>query len=293
MKFGLILPTNLPQASAEGIRQAAVLGEELAYDTLWTTDHVMVHRGVQAPYHAIFEALSVLSWLAGTTSKVKLGVSVLVLAQRNPVVVAKEVATIDRLSGGRVILGVGTGWMEPEFEYLNADFHKRGRILNESILVLRQLWTEPEKAFRGSFFRFENQSFGPPPAQYGGPPILVGGLAEAALKRAAAYGDGWHASRISPEQFKAGAETLARFNAGRKLSLSLRMNVTTERGRQPDERGGRFVMGGSSADLLDDVQRYEEAGCSHMAVNFWEGDLPAYLEAVRRFAGEVMPKSPA
>ena len=291
MKFGLILPTNLPQASAGGIRQAALLGEELGYDTLWTTDHVMLNRTAQAPYHSIFEALSILAWLAGVTTAVKLGVSVLVLGQRNPVVVAKEVATIDRVSGGRVILGVGTGWHEPEFDYLNVDFHKRGRILDESILVLRQLWTEPEKAFRGAFFRFENQSFGPPPAQYGGPPILVGGLTDRALQRAAAYGDGWHASRISPEQFKASAETLARLNSSRTLPLSLRMNLTAQRGRQPDERGGRFVMGGSNGDLLDDVRRYQDAGCGHMAVNFWEGDLPAYLEQVRRFAGEVMPKA--
>lgn len=290
MKFGLILPTNLPEATADGIRQAAVLAEELGYDSLWTTDHVMLSRAAQAPYHTIFEAVSTLAWLAGITSKVKLGISVLVLGQRNPVVVAKELATIDRLSGGRLILGVGSGWHEPEFGYLNADFHQRGRILDESILVLRQLWTEPEKAFRGTFFRFENQAFAPPPAQYGGPPILVGGLSDRSLQRAAAYGDGWHGSRISPEQFAASAQKLAAFNPARKLPLSLRMNVTAERGRQPDERGGRFVMGGSDHDLLDDVRRYQDAGCSHIAVNFWEGDLPAFLEQVRRFAGGVLPK---
>jgi probable F420-dependent oxidoreductase len=290
MKFGLILPTNLPQASVDGIRQAALLAEEVGYDTLWTTDHVMLGRSAQAPYHSIFEAVSTLAWLAGITTKAKLGVSVLVLGQRHPVVVAKEIATIDRISGGRVILGVGTGWHEPEFEYLNVDFHQRGRILDESILILRQLWTEPEKAFRGSFFRFENQTFAPPPAQYGGPPILVGGLSERALQRAAAYGDGWHASRISPEQFQASADTLSRLNGSRKLPLSLRMNLTTQRGRHADERGGRFVMGGSDSEVLDDVRRYQDAGCSHIAVNFWEGDLPAFLDQVRRFAGEVMPK---
>jgi len=291
MKFGLILPTNLPQASAEGIRQAGLLAEELGYETLWTTDHVMLSRSAQAPYHSIFEAISTLAWLAGMTTRVKLGISVLVLGQRQPVVVAKELATIDRLSGGRVILGVGGGWHEPEFEYLNVDFHRRGRILDESILVLRQLWTEPEKAFRGTFFRFENQSFGPPPAQYGGPPILVGGFSEPALRRAAAYGDGWHGSRISPEQFAASARRLEELNPARELPLSLRMNLTAERGRQPDERGGRFVMGGSDGDVLDDVRRYADAGCGHMAVNFWEGDLPAYLERVRRFSGEVMARA--
>src|SRR5712692_916254 len=291
MKFGLILPTNLPQASADGIRQAALLAEELGYESVWTTDHIMMSRTAQVPYHSIFEAITTMAWLAGVTSKVKIGVSVLILAMQHPVVVAKEIATIDRISGGRVILGIGTGWHAEEFEYLNADFHKRGRILDEALLVLRQLWTEPEKAFRGTFFRFENQSFGPPPAQYGGPPILIGGISEAALKRAATYGDGWHASRISPEQFEASAETLARLNPSRKLPLSLRMNVSADRGRQPDERGGRFVMGGSNADLLDDVRRYDEAGAAFMAVQLWEGDQAAFLERVRRFAGEVMAKA--
>ncbi|HLG71115.1 MAG TPA: TIGR03619 family F420-dependent LLM class oxidoreductase [Chloroflexota bacterium] len=291
MRFGLILPTNRPEATVQLIRESASLAEELGYDSIWTTDHVMMSRATPTPpYHSIFEALTVMAWMAGVTSKVKIGVSVLVLAQRNPVVVAKEVATIDRISGGRVILGVGTGWHEPEFEFLNADFHKRGRILDESILVLRQLWTEPEKAFRGTFFRFENQAFGPPPAQYGGPPILVGGLTEPALKRAATYGDGWHASRIPPDQFKACVDRLAELNPSRKLPVSLRTNVGTERGHIPDERGGRFIIGGSSADLLDDVRRYQEAGCSEIALSFWEGDVPAYLDQVRRFAGEVMPK---
>lgn len=291
MKFGLILPTHLPEASPELIRESALLAEELGYDSVWTTDHIMMSRATPTPpYHSIFEALSVLAWVAGFTTRVKLGVSVLVLAQRNPVIVAKEIATIDRISGGRLILGVGTGWHAQEFEYLNADFHKRGRVLDEAILVLKQLWTEPDKAFRGTFFRFENQSFAPPPAQYGGPPILVGGLADAALRRAATYGDGWHASRIPPDQFAACVKRLAELNPSRKLPVSLRMNVTTERGQVPDERGGRFVMGGRTADILDDVRRYQEFGCTSMALTFWEGDRTTFLERARRFAGEVMPK---
>lgn len=291
MKFGLILPTNLPQATVELIHQAAQLAEELGYDSVWTTDHIMINRAVKTPpYHSIFEPLTVMSWLAGITSRVKIGVSVLVLPLRHPVVVAKEVATIDRLAGGRVILGIGTGWHEAEFEYMNADFHKRGRMLDEGLIVLKQLWTEPEKAFRGTFYRFENQSFAPPPAQYGGPPILIGGLSEPALRRAVTYGDGWHASRIPPDQFKACVDRLAELNPGRKLPASLRINVTAERGTQPEERGDRFVMGGGSADLLDDIRRYRDAGCSEIAVNFWEGDAGAFLERVRRFAGEVVPQ---
>jgi probable F420-dependent oxidoreductase len=291
MKFGLILPTHLPEASVDGIREAALLAEELGYDSVWTTDHLMMSRlQPTPPYHSIFEPITTMAWLAGITSRVKIGVSVLVLALRHPVTVAKEIAAIDQFSGGRVILGIGTGWHADEFDYLNADFHKRGRILDEGLLVLRQLWTEPDKAFRGTFFRFENQAFGPPPAQYGGPPILIGGLSEPALRRAATYGDGWHGSRVSPDQFAAAARRLSELAGGRTLQLSLRMNVTTDRGRQPDERGGRFVMGGSDADIREDVRRYEDAGAAFMALSFWEGDRAAFTEGVRRFAGEVMAK---
>jgi probable F420-dependent oxidoreductase len=290
MKFGLILPTNLPQASREGIREAALLAEELGYDSIWTTDHIMMNRAAQVPYHTIFEALSTLAWLAGLTSRVKLGVSILVLTQRNPVLVAKEAATIDRLSGGRLVLGVGAGWHQAEFDYLNADFRRRGRIFDEGIRIMRHLWTTPEEPFHGEFHNFEDQRFGPPPVQPNGPPILVGGLSQSALERAVRYGDGWHASRIAPDQFEVSARELARLAPDRKLPLSLRMNISAQRGPQPDERGGRFVMGGSLTEIFDDVRRYEDAGCSFIAIQPWEGDRPAFVDLVRRFASEVIAK---
>ncbi len=292
MKFGLILPTNLDQATPDGIREAALLAEELGYESIWTTDHVMMSVATpKPPYHAIFEAVSVMAWVAALTTRVRIGVSVLVLPQRHPVLVAKQLATIDRLSGGRVVLGVGAGWHEQEFRYLNADFHQRGRIQDESIQVLRHLWRTPEEPFRGQFFSFEQQHFAPPPAQAGGPPILVGGLAQRALERAARYGDGWHASRISPEEFETRARTLAQLTGGRRLPLSLRMNVTSTRGRRDDGiRGDRFVMGGDMGQILEDVRRYAAAGCELIAIQPWEGDREAYVEIARTFAEQVMPR---
>jgi len=282
MRFGLILPTYLPQASVAGMRQAAELAEEMGYDSIWTTDHVMLDRTGLTNYHSLFEVLTTMSWLAALTSRVRIGVSVLVLPQRHPVLVAKQVATLDRLSGGRTILGLGAGWSEQEFGFLNADFKQRGRIMDEGILAMRQLWTEPEKAFRGTFFRFEEQRFAPPPSQEGGPPIWIGGSSGPALRRAATYGDGWHANGMAPEDFKAKARRLAELRPGRKLTLSMRLSSSPAVGR------GGFALPADSGAQREAIAAYEEAGCSHLAMNFWNGDLEAFMGAARRFAGEVI-----
>ncbi len=291
MKFGVILPSYLPQATVEGMRRTALLAEELGYDSVWTTDHVMTGKDTPAPYQSIFEALNTLSWLAGVTSRVKLGVSVLIMTQRNPIMVAKEVATLDAVSGGRAILGLGVGWTREEFGYLNADFHHRGAIMNEGIRVLRHLWSTPDEPFHGKYFSFENQSFAPPPAQPGGPPLWIGGGSEAALRRVATLGDAWHGtSSASPDVFKQAAETIARLKGDRDVALTLRATIGAQGGLRQGPRGPVYTIGGTSQQIRDEVLRYQDLGCSYMALNFWERDLTAQLEGIRRFAAEVMPR---
>jgi probable F420-dependent oxidoreductase len=287
MQFGLILPSYLPEASVGGLRRAAELAEELGYDSVWTTDHVMMPRDGLSHYFSVFEVLTTMAWLAAFTSKIKIGVSVLVLPQRHPVIVAKEVATLDRLSGGRAIVGLGAGWSEQEFGYLDANFKDRGRMLDEAILLLRQLWSEPEKAFRGSFFRFENQTFAPPPAQEGGPPIWIGGSSNAALRRAASYGDGWHSAGMAPEDFKVKADALAALRPGRRLILSSRVNANPPSTRRP----GSYAFPEDVPRQREAIARYAEAGCSYLAMNFWHGDTEAFEDAARHFAGEIMAKA--
>ncbi|MCA1553867.1 MAG: LLM class flavin-dependent oxidoreductase, partial [Chloroflexi bacterium] len=135
MQFGLCLPTFEEIATREAILHSAELAEREGFDSLWVTDHVIMAQGQEHPYGHIYEALTTLAVVAGMTERVRLGTSIIVLPQRSAVVVAKEVATLDALSNGRVILGVGAGWNEKEFAFLNANFHRRGKLLEEQVAV--------------------------------------------------------------------------------------------------------------------------------------------------------------
>ena len=288
MKFGVILPSYMPTATVDGIRETALRAEALGYDSVWTTDHVMIGRDRQIPYGSIFEAISTLGWLAGMTARIRLGISVVVVPQRQPVVLAKELATLDRLSGGRMILGAGAGWCEEEFSYLGADFHQRGRMLDEAIDSMRQLWTEPDKPFAGKLVRFENQSFAPPPVQPGGVPIWVGGNSEFAIKRAARRGDGWHGNLAPLDIFKERLALLKSLSPARAQTVSARATVRAERSETANRQGPALTLGGSPQALVDEVRRFEDAGMEYLALGFWDGDMQPHFDGMARFAGEVM-----
>src|SRR5215210_466276 len=180
MQFGVALPNFSRLGTREAQVELAREAEALGYDSIWPTDPVMMAKGQEEPYGLILEALVTLAYLAPLTERVKLGASVIVLTQREPVLVAKQAATIDYLSGGRLILGVGAGWNEREFGYLGASFHDRGRRLEEYIRALRELWTSPDPRLEGQYVRFSDVLFAPRPAQPNGPPIWIGGASAAA-----------------------------------------------------------------------------------------------------------------
>ncbi len=199
MDFGLCLPNFPDGASAEGIEAAADVAERLGWSTVWTTDHVLVPHADAGEYGRIYEAILTLAWVGARHPRIRLGTSVIVVPQRNAVVLAKELATLDSLSGGRVIAGVGIGWNEPEFANLAvADrFHVRGAYLDETIRLWRHLWSGATEPFRGRFHTIEDFVFGPLPVQ--APlPIVIGGRAEPALRRAGTLADGYHSSATGP-----------------------------------------------------------------------------------------------
>ena len=201
MHFGVCLP-NFPfgaPPSRDHIVAIAQAAERLHYASVWVSDHVLVP--VDKPrYGHLYEVLTTLAYIAGVTERIRLGTSVLVLPQRDAILAAKQIATLDDLSGGRVIVGVGAGWMEGEFTNLGADFHRRGRHLDEGIQVMHTLWRDQTPQHAGSFYRFTDVLFGPKPSQAGGPAIWIGGASDAALRRAALLGDGWHADDVPLEQ---------------------------------------------------------------------------------------------
>jgi probable F420-dependent oxidoreductase len=189
---------------ADAVRRLAQAVERIGYDHIDMFDHVVMGipgagrpPGPYNPAMPILEALMTLSHIAAVTSRVTLGTEVLVLPQRQPTLVAKQVATLDTLSGGRVRLGVGVGWQESEYEALGEDFHTRGARMDEAIRLLRAWWTDAKVDFAGSHYRVTAMAMEPKPPQGRSLPIWVGGTSDAALRRVGRLGDGWLASRVN------------------------------------------------------------------------------------------------
>lgn len=291
VKFGVCIPNFGRHASEKSITSTAIAAEEEGFHSVWTTDHVVVPERNSYPYGNLYETLSTLAYLSAVTKNVKLGTSVLVVPQRNPVVIAKQIATIDRLSGGRVIVGVGVGWLEDEFRYLRAEFGKRGRLCNEYIRLMRSLW-RGERSFRGEQYSLEGVVFGPKPAQPGGPPIWVGGSSRAALERAALLGDGWHPVGVPPTLYKALVDEIRSMRGNDEFVKSVRLTVRLDgrAGTYKSPTGElRVMLGGSASDVIKQLEGYVEAGVEYVVVYF--GDLAAgeYVRRLRVFSRDVAP----
>jgi probable F420-dependent oxidoreductase len=250
MRIGVFAPPWGPTASPADLAAIAEAAERLGYPSLWVGDHVVFPRRVTStyPYNEsgnspfdpdgpLLDSLTLLAWLAGKTTDIDLGVSVLVLPMRNPVEIAKLLADVAALSNDRLAVGVGAGWMREEFDTLGADFDHRGRITDEWIAIMRHLWEGRRDAFAGTFYRFDPVGFEPRPGRL---PIIVGGNSAPAMRRAA-RNDGWHALRMAPEDLA-------------PRVLEVRAMVAAE-GRDPD----RFDIV-HRGPLLTDPLRPPEAG---------------------------------
>ncbi|MGH7392129.1 MAG: TIGR03619 family F420-dependent LLM class oxidoreductase [Candidatus Rokuibacteriota bacterium] len=197
MKVGVNLINFGPGAGPESLARSAALAEALGYHFVMASDHVAITPDVAGRYPAPFyEPFTLLGWLAAATRAVELGTTVIVLPYRHPLEVARMAANVDRLSGGRLILGVGAGWARQEFEALGVDFERRGAITNEYLAAIKTAWTTDVASYRGRFVAFENVHTAPPPARRPHPPIWVGGASDAALRRAVRFGDAWHPIRM-------------------------------------------------------------------------------------------------
>src|SRR3954452_6090589 len=196
MQPAIILPTMPRGATPEGIAAAAETADRLAWQTAWTTDHVLVPHATEAEYGTIYDVIVTLAWVGAQFPRLRLGTSVIVVPMRNAVVLAKDLATLDSLSGGRLSAGVGVGWNEVEFANVGAAdvFHRRGAYLDETIALWRHLWSGSTGPVEGRFHQFADFVFGPLPAQRGSLPIVIGGRSDAAFRRTARLGDGFHAS---------------------------------------------------------------------------------------------------
>jgi probable F420-dependent oxidoreductase len=204
MKLSVEFPSVAYREGPDGVRRFAQGLERIGYDHIDVFDHVVMGFPIEGrppgPYNAampILEPLVTIGFLAAATSRMTLGTEVLVLPQRDPTLVAKQVSTLDTLSGGRIRLGVGVGWQESEYEALGADFHTRGARMDEAIALLRTYWTEPQVTLTGPYYRATSMGMEPKPPQGRRLPIWIGGGSDAALRRVGRLGDGWLASRVT------------------------------------------------------------------------------------------------
>jgi len=197
VRLGLHLPQFRVPTTGPAIAAVARAAEDAGIDDVWVSDHIALAPGSSRPPADFHDALTVLTWAAAATDRVGLGTSVLVAPYRNPVVLAKSLASLDRLSGGRVIAGLASGWLRPEFAALNVPYGQRGRLTNEAIDICRALWSgATEYEIDGRVVR--DTGIAPLPAHPGGPPIWVGGNSDAGIRRAARAGDGWHTTISDP-----------------------------------------------------------------------------------------------
>jgi probable F420-dependent oxidoreductase len=288
MRIGVCLP-NFPfgvEPSAAAVVEVAHEAERLGLDSLWATDHLLPPRAMTR-YGNVLEALATLAFVGGATSRIELGTSVLVLPLRHAVTVAKQAASIDALSGGRLLLGVGAGWMEGEFANLGADFHRRGSDLDEALAVLRTLWTAPEPRHAGERWRFAGVAFAPRPARPGGIPIWVGGNSSAAVARAARLGDAWHPEGRGAAELAEPVRLLNKLTPpGREVAVTLRRAVDLRPGAEAasgPNAAGEIPLRGLDA-LHAELDALAALGVEHVVCQLEHRSLQELLPQLERLA---------
>ena len=289
MRIGFSLLNNWGIEDASALVDLATRAEELGFDSVWVHDHVfnvghVFDRIGGKPY---YEPLTLLSFVAARTERVRLGTSVLVLPYHNPIRLAKTAATLDVLSGGRLILGVGVGAIEKEMVAMGSPFGDRGALTDEAIAVMRALWAEEEPRFDGKYHRFDGMPFSPKPLQKPSIPLVIGGVSRAAIRRAARVGDGWQPLGLSPEALGHGIASLREQAAagGRdvaKIPVSIAMGLGASTSR-------RCALGKTPAEILHSAKAYAAVGVETLVVSANTGDLLEARAAMDMVAREVLP----
>jgi probable F420-dependent oxidoreductase len=316
MQYGFSAPVSGPLSRPESLARILAAGEAIGYDYCTISDHVVIPTDIAAryPYSDTgefpsrargdrYEQLTAAAFIAGKTARLKLVTSVTVVPHRPAVLLAKMLATIDVLSQGRLIFGIGAGWMKEEFEALGLPpFAERGAVTDEYLAACRELWTKEAPHFSGKYVRFSGILFDPKPVQKPHPPIWVGGESGPALRRTARLGDGWYPIGTNP-QFR--LDTMKRSTAGvarlrelvraagrdpARVALAYRV---AQWGRAIPARaddGERRLFSGESADIIDDLRAFRDFGVSAVDFGFEGASAEEMIAAMRRFREDVLAK---
>ena len=292
MRLGFSLLNNWGIEDAQALVGLASRADELGFDSVWVHDHVfnvghVFDRIGGRPY---YEPLTLLSFVAARTQRVRLGTSVLVLPYHNPIRLAKTAATLDVLSGGRLIRGVGVGAIEQEMEAMGSSFKERGAFTDEAIAVMRALWTQEDPRFDGRHSRFAGMKFSPKPLQKPSIPVVIGGVSRAAIRRAARLGDGWQPLGLSPEALEPAIASLRQEAqaCGRdvaKIPVSIAMSLAASTSR-------RFALGTKADEIVRNAQAFAGAGVDTLVISANTSDPGEARTALEMVAREVLPAFP-
>lgn len=287
MKFGIMFANVGQFAHAEGAAAIATAADEMGLESIWSVEHVLIPHGYQSqyPYHEsgripfgedpdITDPLIWLGFVAGITRQIRLATGILIVPQRNPAVLAKECATLDKLSGGRFELGIGVGWLAEEFEALGVPFADRGRRTDEYVAAMKALWSQEHAAYSGKYVNFSGAISRPQPAS-GDIPIIVGGHSEAAARRAGRYGTGFFPAKGSDDELRHLLEIVA---ASAK-----------EHGRDPDAIELTTGQWSAKRDSIDRVKELEDLGVRRLIVAPPTGNIAKMREAMEQLATKIEP----
>jgi probable F420-dependent oxidoreductase len=285
MKFGIIFGNAGPLGRPDLTTGLARLAEEHGFESLWSVEHTVIPSGYESEYPydesgkmaggdqvSITDPLIWMTWVAAITSRIRVASGILILPQRNPCILAKELATLDVLSSGRVDRGVGIGWLREEFDALGVPFEERGARTDEYIAAMRALWADGPTTFEGRFTSFRECNSYPKPVQPGGVPIVVGGHSEAAAKRAGRLGDGFFPGRFRPDELEPLLATMRR--------------SAVDAGRDPDSIE---VTGGGALDL-EGAKRFADMGVDRLVIPPLGFDLQTLERALGEFSDSVIAK---
>lgn len=307
MRFGVQLPQYGRFAGPDALLKMARAAEDLGWDSVWASDHVVIPRPHTDRFTATFyDIFATLAFVAAQTSRVRLGTSVLLLPYRHPVMLAKQVASLDALSKGRTIIGVAPGWMEKEFEILGVPHRGRGKLHDETLRAMIKIWTSEDTAFAGEHYRFPGFEFAPRPVQKPHPPIWIGGNDRRALRRTIELGTGWHPITslrigLTLEELTDRIRELRQLahDHGRdmgEITLSLRAPLAFEGGAGRLSDYLTFI--GDSAEITRRLDRCAALGITEVLFDTFysipdrmeAGTIDDFIRTMERFSREVRPK---
>lgn len=293
MKFGFVLPIwRLSVTEAEAL---TVRAEELGLDGIFTPDHILAPPATTRSYGPNWpDPFALLAYLAGRTSRIQLGASAIVLPYRNPLVTAKAAATVDQVSKGRFIFGIGVGWDEEEFRNLALPFHERGKLSDEYLRIITAAWSSDEPSFEGKYLRFAGAHFSPRPAQRPRPPIWAGGspgtVSRVSVRRVAELCDAWHPLAVSLDDLERGIalvrDLASGFGRRDEIQFAPRnlLNLTDGTGGS-----GRGSFEGSPDEVAADIRRAGAMGVDYLVFDFPNVDVPGLMRTVETFVNRVKP----